>query len=300
MFEPPVDWFEGLPPADGRFDGYSDVTDPLQRLSLGWTLALTEQVEAIEGVLATVPFARRAAIGLLSPEMDHEIVRPPYFGVIIYADAAPGHEFSEPLRQTITADGVPFSVVVRRGAFTEHAVPRPNLKAGQGRVAYWAHSRSGVKKGWLTAKHVATTIAARNGGQVVDRAQDCLDAALVDLGPNTGAPTRTAAYTAVCATLPVEIDLPQPVRAQVLDVEAGLHLARWSSRFPLRCSVNAHGQRGDSGSRVSESQTGNDTPLGIYLGAFDPVKPTSAASGKAGYALALCQLERLMTLEVYT
>jgi hypothetical protein len=305
MFEPPSDWTDGLPPADDWLDRYGLAeaagADPAVRLSLGWTVALTEQpevIEQIEAVMAAVPFARRAAIGLLSPELDHEITRPPYFGVIIYADAADGFEFSEPLQQTISANGTNFAAVVRRGAFVPHRGTLPKMQPGQGRVAYWGHSRRGQCKGWVTAEHVADNLAYQHGGQVVDRAQPCLDAALVDL-PQSGGGAPIAAYQAICATLDVELDLPTPITAQVIDVEAGLHLMKWSSRFPLRFSVNAHGKLGDSGSRIVETKTGRNTPLGIYLGAFEPVKPTTAAGGKAGYALALSQLEKLITLEIY-
>lgn len=307
MFEPPGDWHAGLPRADSwleRYGAADTIRDPEMQLSLGWTLALTEQmqvIEEVEAVMATVPYARRAAIGLLSPEMDHEIIWPPYFGVIIYGDAAPGFEVAEPIGRTIATEGAEFPIVVRRGAFVSHAVTVPTVRAGQGRVAYWARSRVGrqgvTREGWLTAEHAADNLAVAHAGQVVDRAQHCLDAALVDFGNRPGQVPRVAAYNAICATLPVEIGLPTPVRAQVIDVEASLHLLRWSSRFPLRFSMNAHGKLGDSGSRITEDQTGNDTPLGIYLGAFDPSKPTSTG-GKAGYGLALCQLEQLIGLEV--
>jgi hypothetical protein len=268
---------------------------------LGWTIAMTEQpevIEQIEAVMATVPFASRAAIGLLSPEVDREITRPPYFGVIIYADAVRGFD-DESLDRTITASGTDFAVVVRRGTFAPHRGAWLNIPSGQGRVAYWAHSRRRRCAGWVTAGHVAANLANLYAGQVVDRAPSCLDAALVDLGQRgLGAPV--AAYQAICANLDVELDLPTPIRARVLDVEAGLHLLTWSSRFPLRLSVNAHGSHGDSGSRVTEALTGTRDPLGIYLGAFQPAVPTNFAGGWAGYVLALCQLEKLIGLEIYS
>jgi hypothetical protein len=317
MFRPRDDWAEGLQPADRWLEQYGLAGavggDQTARLSLGWTVAMTEQTEVInqiEAIMAAVPCARRAAIGFLSPELDQEATRPPYFGVIIYADVTDGFETSESLGRSIRVNGTEFAVVVRRGAFESHGSkagppgsyagpPRPSIPPREGQVAYWGHSRQGLCHGWVTAKHVADNLARVLGGRVVDRAPECLDAALVDDGAGPRGP-HVAAYQSISAGLDVVLNLPQPMPAQVLDVDACLHLMRWSSRFPLRIAFNAHGVFGDSGSAVYETRTPAETPLGIYLGSFTPAQLTTFADGKAGYALALCQLEKLIGLEIHS
>ena len=84
-------------------------------------------------------------------------------------------------------------------------------------------------------------------GSVVDRAPECLDAALVDVGAAGGGAVQAFATPATGGA--VDMDLSNPVAATILDVATNLGVRR-SSRFPQRFSVNAAGIPGDSGSLI--------------------------------------------------
>jgi hypothetical protein len=127
-------------------------------------------------------------------------------------------------------------------------------------------------------------------GWVVDRAPECLDAALVEVGIVGGGLPQALAMP--CVNGIVDIDFRSHNGAMILDVATNLGV-RHSSRFPLRFNFNAAGIPGDSGSLIVGRPCGE--PMGIYLGAF-----TSAETGeRSGVGLALTQLAYHMNLEVY-
>jgi len=292
MFDPTPDWYERLPPTEAfarlereELGLWPDISEG-EAIGLGWSLLVSDREEEVWARARGVPAFRWSAVGLLHPEIDHAIGEDdPPFGVILYAEDQYGEQ--EESLDGLAFEEVVLPIVVRYGAYEEQVgVPSP---MNHGRLACWATSRKGRRAGWLTARHVADHPAMAAQGTVVDRAPECLDAALVAVGPAGSGSIQGLATPAVGGT--VELDLSTPRAATILDVATNLGVQR-SSRFPLRFSFNSAGVPGDSGSLVIGTPCGE--PMGVYLGAF-----TSAAGARSGIGLALTQLNYLIDLEVY-
>jgi hypothetical protein len=292
MFDPDPDWYAQLPrsEAQARLERddialWPDIS-PGEAVGLGWSLLVSDREEDVWARARDVPGFRWSAVGLLHPEVDRELGGDePRFGVILYAEDDQAEQGGR--REGLAFEEIQLPVVVRYGTYEEHRSRPPSI--GHGRTACWATSRKGRRRGWLTARHVADHPAMSSAGSVVDRAPECLDAALVDLGSAGGGTAQSLAAPAVGGT--VDLDLSTPHSATILDVATNLGVRR-SSRFPLRFSVNVAGNPGDSGSLVVGTPCGE--PLGLYLGAF-----TSATGARNGVGLALTQIEYFMELEVY-
>jgi hypothetical protein len=295
MFDPIPSWHEQLPAdqalarleSEGdRLGLWPDISNA-ERIGLGWALLVSDREEDVWSRARDVPGFRWSAVGLLSPEVDGDLgTDEPPFGIILYAEDDQTEGVGR--RESMAFDEIQLPVVVRPGTYEEHrgAQPMPH-----GRLACWATSRSRARSGWLTARHVADHPAMSGVGRVVDRAPECLDAALVDIGAVGGGLPQSLAMP--CANATVDIDLRHLSRAVILDVATNLGV-RNSSRFPLRFTFNAAGVPGDSGSLIVGRPCGE--PMGLYLGAF-----TSAETVKrSGVGLALTQLSYHMNLEVYS
>jgi hypothetical protein len=288
VFTPRSDWYEALPSSDAidRLEGaeleHWQDAPPAERVGLGWSLLVSDREQEIWERARDVPGFRWSAVGLLDAEVDHALTEDePPFGVILYADDDQGE--SGEARAALDFGEIQLPVVVRYGSYEEQQ------SLGHGRHASWATSRHGRRSGWLTARHVADHPLMPKVGTVVDRAPECLDAALVDVGMRGGGSVQHLATPAVGAT--VEIDLATPQRATIIDVATNLSVGR-SSRFPLRFSLNVAGVAGESGSLIASSSSAD--PMGLYLGAF-----TSNQGARGGIGLALTQIKYFMDLEVY-
>jgi hypothetical protein len=293
VFEPRPFWYELLPEAEARrrlereeIALWPDIT-PGEAVGLGWALLVSDREEEVWSRAREVPGFRWSAVGLLDPELDRELRgdEPP-FGVILYAEDEQGEQGRR--KESLVFEEIPLPVVVRPGGYTDQRSASPLL--GHGRLACWATSRRGARSGWLTARHVADHPAMSAVGSVVDRAPECIDAAVVDVGVVGGGSVQALATPAPGGK--VDVDLPIPLTATILDVATNLGVRR-SSRFPMRFSVNAAGVAGDSGSLMRGLPCGE--PLGLYLGSFAPV----GVSTRSGIGLALTQIEYFMDLEVY-
>lgn len=253
-----------------------------EAIGLGWSLLVSDREEEVWERSRQVPGFRWSAVGLLHPEVDRWFDDyAPAFGVILYAEDE-DTEQAEPQRG-LAFDEIKLPVVVRHGRYSEQrAIPH-------GRLACWSTSRNGLRSGWLTARHVADHAGMAAVGQVVDRAPECLDAALVNVGVAGAGAVQQLATPAVGSG--VDIEFAALRSATILDVATNLGVQR-SSRFPVRFSVNVAGVPGDSGSLIVGTPCGD--PLGLYLGAF-----TSATGRQSGIGLALTQIEYFMDLEVY-
>lgn len=292
MFDPAPDWYEQLPrgEAQARLEREEIALwpniSPGEAVGLGWSLLVSDREEEVWERARHVPGFRWSAVGLLDPEVDRELGgEEPRFGVILYAEDDQAEQGGR--QDDLAFEEIQLPVVVRYGTYEDHRSRPPSI--GHGRLACWATSRRGLRRGWLTARHVADHPAMSSVGSVVDRAPECLDAALVDVGPAGGGAPRSLATPAVGGT--VDLNLSTPCSGTILDVATNLGVRR-SSRFPLRFSVNAAGNRGDSGSLIIGTPCGE--PLGLYLGAFK-----SARGARSGVGLALIQIEYFMGLEVY-
>jgi hypothetical protein len=286
MFDPPPNWHEGLPPgpAEERLQREEvEYISEAERIGWGWSLLVSDREEEILRYARDVPGFSWSAVGLLDPEADPQLRDDdPRFGVILYADDSCGEGGAR--LENLGFEEIDLPVVVRSVRFElQHGMP---TDIGPGRKACWATSRGGELQGWLTAKHVADHSALR--GQVVDRGQFCIDAALVDVGPSAGQRIASVPPTANSA---VKLDFGKPVAAQVLDIGTNCGIAD-SSHFPLRFTLNRYGQKGDSGGLVLAVPC--EEPMGIYLGACELEN-----GARAGFAQALNQLEYLMNLEAY-
>lgn len=294
MFEPRPDWYELLPEAEARrrlereeIALWPDIT-PGETVGLGWALLVSDREQEVWARARDVPGFRWSAVGLLDPEVDRDLEgdEPP-FGVILYAEDEQGEQRRR--RESFAFEEIELPVVVRPGSYEDHRSAPPPI--GHGRLACWATSRRGARRGWLTARHVADHPAMSTVGSVVDRAPECLDAALVDVGAvGGGGGVQALATPAVGGA--VDLDLSNPLTATILDVATNLGVRR-SSRFPLRFSVNTAGIAGDSGSLIRGMPCGE--PLGLYLGSFTP----AGGGTRSGIGLALTQIEYFMDLEVY-
>jgi hypothetical protein len=291
VFDPIPGWYEQLPrdEALGRLErediGLWPDISPGEQLGLGWALLVSDREEDVWAHARDVPGFRWSAVGLLHPELDRALgTDAPRFGVILYAEDDQAEDRGG--REPLAFEEIELPVVVRHGSYEEH---RSGPTIGHGRLACWATSRTGRRQGWLTARHVADHPAMSGAGSVVDRAPECLDAALVDVGLVGGGAVQSLAMPAPGGK--TEIDLSFPRTATILDVATNLGVRR-SSRFPLRFSLNVAGVAGDSGSLIIGTPCGE--PLGLYLGAF-----TDASGARSGIGLALTQLNYHMNLEVY-
>lgn len=292
MFEPDPDWYTQLPRAEARarleredLFNWPDIS-PAEATGLGWSLLVSDREQEVWTRAREVPGFSWSAVGLLHPEVDRDLRdSDPRFGVILYAEDGYGERV--PRREDLPFEEISLPVVVRQGTYKEHRSPAPLMS--HGRLACWSTTRHGARSGWLTARHVADHPAMSSQGSVVDRAPECLDAALVNVGSSGGGRVQRLATPAPHAT--VDLDLPTPLSGRILDVATNLGVQR-SSRFPLRFSVNVAGRGGDSGSLIIGTPCGE--PLGLYLGAF-----TTAQGAQTGIGLALTQIEYFMDMEVY-
>jgi hypothetical protein len=291
VFDPPPDWYEKLPWAEalGRLERedlqpWPDISKG-ETVGLGWALLVADREEEVWERARDVPGFRWSAVGLLDPEVDQGLGGDdPRFGVILYTEDDRA-ELGQ--REGLAFEEIQLPVVLRAGNYEEHRASPPTI--GHGRLACWATSRRGRRRGWLTARHVADHPAMSSVGPVVDRAPECLDAALVNVNPAGSGAVQSLATPAIGSA--VDMDLSTPGRGQILDVATNLGMRR-SSRFPLRFSVNLAGVAGDSGSLIIGAPCGE--PMGLYLGAF-----TAATGARSGIGLALTQIEYFMDLEVY-
>ncbi|NKX56593.1 hypothetical protein [Arthrobacter mobilis] len=289
--EPPDyvwDYIPAGPPPDGR-----------ERRAVGWTIALSLAEDQFRSLARRLPFFDYAAVGFLN-----ELVDPsfrygefPSIGIILYTNEQEAAEVPavDALRPVRVRDAY-FQVVVRRGRREPHHWPQaaPPLTAN-GQLACWATSRNGQVQGWLTAAHAAAGL-----GNVVDWATECTDAAMVDVG--WAPPQALQAVTAYTVSINTGAHLhlgqppaPLPVRAKVLDISSDFKMYK-DPRFPVRFSLSAAGQPGNSGAFITEAVSGE--PMGIYLGGFWPLG-TPAALPALGYGLAIFQLEKMMDLQVF-
>jgi hypothetical protein len=300
VFKPDVAGIRGLPDVSEQYVG-DRIQDLGQlshefRIALGWTAYLCTLQDEIRAMAAhSVPLFRYAAVGFLDEGVDRDYRRNQYppFGVILYADAVDGRDWPLPTFDPIQGpdNRVAFPVVVRRGTYELQVGAPKQPPAAQ--VACWATTRGGQYQGWLTADHATAAL----GGIVMDRAGDCTDAALVDIGVKkpSGSVNRSA-YTKLAPSLKTQLCFHHGVvSATVLDVSIDFEIFL-NPRFPMRFSLDDSGIPGNSGALVTEASTGD--PLGVYLGRFLPwtAKPGQKPSG---FALAAYQLEKMMDMEVF-
>jgi hypothetical protein len=287
MFEPNDSWLESLPhdPAlirvreSREFEFWPGISEA-EAIGLGWTLLVEDRAAEILERSPQIPGFKWAAAGLLDPEVDRELkLLSQRFGIVFYVD--------DPQAEMRALDGIEVGgaylpIALRPVSYEEHAsVP----KLSDGTIACWATSAGGTRQGWLTARHVA--LIGRY--PMADCGRECIDAALIDLGPGGGG-------TPVRATKPfvgagIEIRSPNPATTTILDVAIELGISA-SSYFPLRFSTAAVGVPGDSGSLIVADPCGE--PVGIYLGAAE-----LDSGQRAGVGLSIQQLERVMRLEAY-
>jgi hypothetical protein len=289
VFELPPNWHEGLPrePALERLRQeqtapWPDIPDA-ELIGWGWSLLASDRAEEIEAQAHRVPGFSWSEIGILDPSLDRLGADDPRFGVILNAEdirAEGGQRL-----QSMRFEGIELPVIVRHIRYEPHRASPSSI--GPGRVACWATTRGGIREGWLTARHVATH--SQMPGRVIDQGQECIDAALVDVGrPMEGTPRRAVPPTPGAA---VEVDFGSRVSTQVLGVGTNCGVVH-SSHFPLIFTLNLAGQEGDSGAMVLAYPCGE--PMGIYIGA-NQLEDGSTV----GVGLAMVQLEFLMNLEVY-
>jgi hypothetical protein len=256
-------------------------------IGLGWALLVADREHEVWERARYIPGFRWSAVGLLDPEVDRALTTDdPPFGVILYSEG--GQTEGESRQDGLFFEEIQLPVVIRHGTYEEHRGAAPGLP--HGRLACWAASRQGGCVGWLTARHVADHPAMASVGRVVDRAPECLDAALVEIGAGGGGSRRPLATPAPGGR--VRMDLANPVSTTILDVATNLGVQQ-SSRFPLRFTTTAAGLPGDSGSLIRGDPCWE--PLGLYLGSF----AGAGTSLRSGVGLALSQLEYHMFLEVY-
>ncbi len=303
-------WLEALPPIPrssdlglshrhrGLFvDGSETLQDQLLTRSLYWTLRIAEEAESWQWV-ERLPGYQWAHIGFLERSEDSSASRQGFnFGVLAFCDDPISRETWRLTEFGI--DGFSFWVNILPGWFEPHVqVATPS----QGCVTGWAVSRrsSAPRQGWLTAGHVApsaTDIGFSDGGvgQVIDRAGGCADAAVVS---TTQLPTNLVpAMIAKALTAGREVRLydqfGQTLETTIHGVDPALGVTP-SKHWPLRFSLDDHGQPGDSGALVDDPS--NDEVVGLYLGRYHDYIGEGAS---LGLGLAADYLTSLLDMEVF-
>lgn len=304
MFSPPEGWQWALPqePAQSRVrDSYfaeaaAGLNDELQR-SLGWTLLLADGAGDPLVDTSSISSFQYTAVGFVDRQLDRLHQEYPPFGVILYAESEEDPQPTAGQLEELSVGGLTFPIVLRRVRYEQHHAALHHVPGGS--AAYWAESRSGVRAGWLTARHVTEGATfSQSPYTVVDRGSACIDAALVSDGNSPLGLSSVQAFQTITAGLTVSMACKPPAFPTVLDVSSNIRISG-SSRFPLRFSLSEAGQLGDSGSAIEETSTAQQLPLGIYLGSYVPDTAYSGHTGRAGIGLSISQLEQLMQLKVF-
>lgn len=287
MFEPNDSWLEGLRPGpaverleESGFEPWPDIQKG-EEIGFGWALLVSDQEAELLERAPDVPGFRWPAVGILDPEVDRGLeTQRQQFGVIFYAE----DPRAEPtLLDYAVIAGTELPIVLRPITRDEHG-SSPSLPNGA--IACWATSAGGEREGWLTARHVALA----GGYRLADCGPECIDAALIDLAQRGGgSPTRAVPPSPGAR---IAMRSSEAAHTTILDVALNLRI-RSSSYFPLRFTTSTPGQPGDSGSLIVGDPCGE--PLGIYLGAAR----VEGGEQRAGFGLAITQLEDLMNMEVY-